>query len=139
MQGSQRSYSHRGDRIRRNERIGKILMVGGFLIAVALFPHQPPSDAEASSTATASRFTFGLTGESRRLRAELDAAKGELELAHAQLERANSIMGFSARFKVSADLATDIYEVALAQGIEPELGFRLVRVESQFIDRKSVV
>jgi soluble lytic murein transglycosylase-like protein len=137
VQGSQRSYSHRGDRIRRNERIGKILLIGGFCVAVALIPHQPPSDAEASSatTTSTSRFTFGLTGESRRLRAELDAAKGELQLAQAQLERANSIMGFSARFKVSADLATDIYEVALAQGIEPELGFRLVRVESQFNPR----
>jgi soluble lytic murein transglycosylase-like protein len=58
-----------------------------------------------------------------------------LELAQAQLERANNILGFSARFKVSADLASEIYDVALAQGIEPELGFRLVRVESQFNPR----
>jgi soluble lytic murein transglycosylase-like protein len=139
VQASQRSYSHRGDRIRRSERISKILLVGGLLIAVALIPHAPPSDAEASSTtsatSTSSRFSFGLSSESRRLRAELDAARGELQLAHAQLERVNSIMGLSARFKVSADLATDIYDVALSQGIEPELGFRLVRVESQFNPR----
>jgi soluble lytic murein transglycosylase-like protein len=135
VQDSQRSYSHRGDRIRRNDRIRKLFLVGGLLIAVALIPRQPPSDAQASPTTTSSRFSFGLTGESRRLRAELDAARGELELARAQLERVNTIMRYSAHFKVSADIAGAVYDVALAQGIEPELGFRLVKVESQFNPR----
>ena len=65
----------------------------------------------------------------------MDAAKGELALAHAQLDRATAIMDYSARFKVNAEIAGSIYDVALAEGIEPELGFRLVRVESEFNPR----
>ena len=36
---------------------------------------------------------------------------------------------------MGADLATSIYDISLAEGIEPELGFRLVRVESEFNER----
>jgi soluble lytic murein transglycosylase-like protein len=85
--------------------------------------------------ATASTFSFGLPGESRRLRGELDAARGELQLAQAQLDRANQILAFSARFRIAADVAASVYDIALAEGIEPELAFRLVRVESQFNEK----
>lgn len=122
-------YSHRGDGIRRKERFGKLLLVACLLAAVAFIPRQRPRDAEASSFAG---FTFAGSQEAARLRAQLDAAKGELALAHAQLDRAKAIMDYSGRFKVNAALAGSIYDVALAEGIEPELGFRLVRVESEF-------
>ena len=115
--------------MRRKERRGKVLLVAGLLAAVAFIPRQRPQDAEASSFGA---FTFAGSQEAARLRAELDAAKGELALAHAQLDRAKAIMDYSARFKVNAELAGAIYDVALAEGIEPELGFRLVRVESEF-------
>lgn len=85
--------------------------------------------------ATASTFSFGLPGESRRLRAELDAARGELQLAQAQLDRANQILSYSSRYRISADVAASIYDIALAEGIEPDLAFRLVRVESQFNEK----
>ena len=75
------------------------------------------------------------TGEMDRLREELDAARGELELAHAQLERWNTVFGFATRFEVAPELAGKIYDVALAEGIEPELAFRLVRLESDFNTR----
>jgi Soluble lytic murein transglycosylase and related regulatory proteins (some contain LysM/invasin domains) len=125
-------YSHRGDGKRRRERIGKLLLVACLLAAVAFIPRQSPRDAEASSFAS---FTFAGSQESARLRAELDATKGELALAHAQLDRARAIMDYSGRFKVNANVAGSIYDVALAEGIEPELGFRLVRVESEFNPR----
>ncbi|HZO38496.1 MAG TPA: transglycosylase SLT domain-containing protein, partial [Methylomirabilota bacterium] len=85
--------------------------------------------------AVASTYSFGLPGESRRLRDELDAARGELELAQAQLERANQILAFSTRYRISADIATSIYDIALAEGLEPDLAFRLVKVESQFNEK----
>ncbi len=129
---TKKSYVHRGDRARRLDRIKKGLLVAALIGAVALFPRQQPRDAQASPGGT---FTFGLSGESERLRAERDALQGELALLRAQLERANTIMKYSATYHIGADIAAAIYDVSLAEGIEPELGFRLVRVESEFNPR----
>ena len=71
----------------------------------------------------------------RHLHQRVDALEGELQLTQSQLERANAIIGYSGRYHIGADIASDVYDVALAEGIEPELGFRLVRVESQFNPR----
>lgn len=131
MQGTPLSYAHRGDRIRRNQRIRRGLLVAGVVAAAGIVARERPRDAEASSTP----FAFGLTSEARHLRAELDATKGELALTRAQLARMNAIMRYSAKYGVRADLAGAIYDIALAQGIEPDLGFRLVRVESEFNER----
>lgn len=129
LNSSEQRYSHRGDAIRRRDRIGKVLLVASLIAAVAFIPRQRPEVAEASSF---SGFAFAGSQETQRLRVELDAAKGQLALAQAQLDRAKAIMDYSGRFEVNADIAGAIYDVALAEGIEPELGFRLVRVESEF-------
>jgi soluble lytic murein transglycosylase-like protein len=42
---------------------------------------------------------------------------------------------FARRYGISRDLAQKIYDIALAEGIDPDLGFRLVRVESRFNPR----
>ncbi len=39
------------------------------------------------------------------------------------------------RYRISVDLAADIERAAIAEGIDPELAFRLVRVESGFHER----
>lgn len=124
-------YSHRGDRIRRNARIRKGLLVLALIGAIALIPREQAREAQASP----SGFSFGLNTETGRLRSDLDATKGELTAARAQLERANAILRYSARYKVGADVATPIYDVALEEGIDPDLAYRLVKVESQFIER----
>lgn len=129
MNITDKRYSHRGDGKRRRDRIGKVLLVVGLVAAVAYIPRQRPRDADAATFAS---FSFAGSQETARLRAELDAAKGDLALTRAQLERARAIMDYSGRFKVNADLAGAVYDVALAEGIDPELGFRLVRVESEF-------
>ena len=126
------SYAYRGERLRRIDRIRKTLIVVGLLGVAALLPHERPRVAEASSAASA--FRFGIA-DARRMNAELDATKGQLAAAQAQLDRANAVIDYSAKYKVSADLAGSIYDIALAEGIEPDLGFRLVRVESEFHDR----
>jgi soluble lytic murein transglycosylase-like protein len=54
------------------------------------------------------------------------------DLANAQLERANKIIAFSSRYGIAADLAGAVLDASSAEGIEPELAFRLVRVESEF-------
>jgi hypothetical protein len=74
----------------------------------------------------------GVWSQWRFLRQSLDSVTGDLELTRLELERAKAIMGFSARYRVPADLATLIHDVAVSEGLDPELGFRLVRVESAF-------
>ena len=76
-----------------------------------------------------------LLGELRALRQELDAKQGELEVARLQLSRANAIIGYSAEYKITADLATAIYDVALSEQLNPSLAFPLVRIESRFNPR----
>ncbi|MEO7363633.1 MAG: transglycosylase SLT domain-containing protein [Gemmatimonadaceae bacterium] len=51
------------------------------------------------------------------------------------LTRWHSIYGFSRKYNVNSDLAAKIYDAALQQKIEPDLGFRLVAAESEFKTR----
>ncbi|MDF2775463.1 MAG: Lytic transglycosylase catalytic [Geminicoccaceae bacterium] len=109
-----------------------LLLLTGFAASVGFVVHDPgPTEAKAE----APRFPVVIGSEAVRLRTELEAVRGELDLANAQLERWHQIFGFSSTYKVGADLAASIYDIALAEGIEPDLAFRLVRLESQFNDR----
>lgn len=127
-------YVHRGDLERRQAKVRrwrKLLTSGGVGAVMLLLGAQIMQERSATAS-TFSTFSFGLPGESRRLREDLDAARGELHLAQAQLDRANQLLAFSSRYRISADIAALVYDIALAEGIQPELAFRLVRVESQF-------
>src|SRR4051812_39806857 len=68
---------------------------------------------------------------------QLQAAKGETTVIKLQLERANAILENSARYQIPADLSASIYDIALSEGIDPSLGYQLVKIESQF-NRKAV-
>ncbi len=57
---------------------------------------------------------------------------GELALARLTNRRLRTIQEYSTRYSIPAGLAYDIYEISLAEGLEPELAFRLVEVESSF-------
>ena len=48
------------------------------------------------------------------------------------LSRWHRIYTYSTRYRIKPDLARRVYDAAVTAGIEPELGFRLVRVESVF-------
>lgn len=63
---------------------------------------------------------------------QLSAAHGEMDLLRIQLDRANAIMASSTRYRIPADLAASIYDIALSEGIDPALGFQLVKIESNF-------
>jgi soluble lytic murein transglycosylase-like protein len=76
-----------------------------------------------------------LLGELRALNQQLEAARGELEVARVQLERADAIIEYSGAYRIPADLAAAIYDIAQSEGVDPDLGFRLVRVESRFNSR----
>lgn len=74
-----------------------------------------------------------------QLRTELSLASGELrglqsemELRALEIERMELIHRYSTDFRIPADRAQMIYDIALAEGINPDLAFNLVRVESGF-------
>jgi soluble lytic murein transglycosylase-like protein len=68
----------------------------------------------------------------RALSQQLESLRGELTVARLQLDRADAVMEFSGRYHIPADLTAAIYDIALAEGIEPGLAFRLISVESRF-------
>ena len=51
--------------------------------------------------------------------------------AHAVREPLND--EYARRYRISPELARDIIEVATAEGIDPDLAFRLIQVESRFV------
>ena len=128
--GYRNDYVHRGDRVRRRQRVKRRLLVAA--VAASLYAVTQVRQEEASASALAD---VGRPMSASELRSALDSATGELNLAKAQLERVSRIMDYSTRYKVAGDLARDIYDIALAEGIEPELAFRLVRLESNFNER----
>lgn len=76
-----------------------------------------------------------LEGEVDRSRVALQARQGELELVRMEMNRIQEIVEYSNQYGIPADLAEAIHDIALAEGIAPALGFRLVRVESEFYRR----
>jgi soluble lytic murein transglycosylase-like protein len=130
------TYVHRGDAIRRRNRLRRLLAVVG-VAAAALFviANRRPAPAVAEAAALgggSSTFSFGLLGENHRLRQDLDNAVGESTLLRAQIDRANRIIGFSSRYGIPANLAATIFDAALAERLDPDLAFRLVNLESDF-------
>lgn len=136
MKNLRSSYVYRGDGLRRRRRIRRALFVAGLaLFGIVVYRVQRPEEAVAEPARSEPGVPFYLTGEARRLQVQLNRTRGDLDLVTAQLERANRVIYYSTRYKIGADLAGLILDVALAEGIEPELAFRLVKIESQFNDR----
>ena len=132
MRNLRGTYVHRGDRDRRRRKVRTGLLLTAFAASIAYVVRDSgPAEAKAE----APRFPVVIGSEATRLRAELDAARSELDLANAQLDRWHKIFSYSSTYRIGADLATSVYDIALAEGIEPELAFRLVRVESEFNER----
>ena len=52
-----------------------------------------------------------------------------------ELRRAQAVLDYSARFNLDGELAASIYDIALEEGLDPELGFRVVYAESRFNPR----
>jgi len=99
------------------------ILVGGLTAALTGL-----SAANQSSAATPAAVQV----EIKALRDELDDTRGRLALSEVRLEHLNAVAKYSALYAVPADLAGAIYDIALAEGIHPSLGFQLVKVESRF-------
>lgn len=110
-------------RLRSTLRITVIAGIG--FVAGAHFAAAPLVRAdEASDQALAARAT--------RAEAKATAKHGELELFRQEMRRLRHIVEQSARHRIPADLATAIYDHAVAEGIDPTVAYRLVQTESGF-------
>ncbi len=120
--------------MRRRTRVKQMVLAASFFVTVGLLLGNREPAAPAAEAAPVSRgagFHIDLS-TNRSLTAQLDSARGELDLAKAQLERANKIISYSTQYGIGAGLAGTIVDVARAEGIDPDLAFRLVKLESDF-------
>jgi hypothetical protein len=134
MKNLRGTYVHRGDGFRRRTRIKQTVLALSFFSALGfLLGNREPAapDAEAAQVNRHSGFRIDLSTD-RTLTAQLDSARGELDLTRTELDRANKIIGYSTQYGINAQLAGNIVDVARAEGIDPELAFRLVKLESDF-------
>lgn len=105
---------------------------GGILVLVALvaaslgWARRAAADDESSPAGTA------MMSQVTALSQQLESMRGELAVARLQLDRAEAVMRYSNRYNIRPDLAAAVYDIARAEGIEPDLAFRLVSVESGF-------
>jgi soluble lytic murein transglycosylase-like protein len=60
---------------------------------------------------------------------------GERAVLEDRIARLDRIISYSSRYGVPADLATQIFDAAVVEGIDPALAFALVHVESSFRPR----
>lgn len=136
MRNLRGSYVHRGDAARRRRRVLQILC-GLAAVAAAGYwtAGRHPHAADAEPAVGGASSSFFSSGETRKLREELASTKGQLSLVQAQFQRADAIIRFSTRFEVPAGLAGKVFDASLREGIDPELAFRLVNLESQFNPR----
>src|SRR5256885_14476413 len=118
-------------------RTQRLLLRGGLIVLAAVLVSTVGAWAGDTTTDADRAPASGpeLLGELRSLRQQLDAKQGELEVARLQLDRVDAIMQYSTHYKLPADMATAVYDVALSEGIDPGLAFRLVKVESGFNTR----
>ena len=111
-----------------------MLLAAGLVASIGLIAwNREP--AEALAEPTSDDFSFFVWGDARKLKSELDATRGNLDLMTAQLDRANKVIAYSSEYGIAADLASSIIDIALAEGIAPDLAFRLVKLESNFNER----
>ncbi|MGH7476774.1 MAG: lytic transglycosylase domain-containing protein [Longimicrobiales bacterium] len=84
---------------------------------------------------TATSRAQNLEGRAATAEWRVAAREGELDLFRLEIARLQEILAQSTRHGIPADLAAAIYDIAISEGIEPQLGFGLVAVESEFTAR----
>ena len=133
MKNLRGTYVHRGDAYRRRKRLKRTALALSFFGAAAfvLGNRKPAAPTAEAAPVHGSGFRINVATD-RSLTFALDSARGELELVRAQLERAQKVISYSSRYNIGANLAGNIVDVASAEGIDPELAFRLVKLESDF-------
>jgi len=127
---------HLASRQRRRTRllIGRFLTGGALLVGGGLLVNGLTAGAQRlqAGEAVALPDAETVNTEVRALQRELEDVRGRLALTEVKLQRSTAILDYSARYKIPADLTAAIYDIALTEGIQPAIGFQLVKVESGF-------
>ena len=74
-------------------------------MTVIVIASRRTATANAEPAVTGDRASFFSLDESRKLRQELESARGDLTLARAQFERANKVIQYSTKYGVTAGMA----------------------------------
>lgn len=128
------SWNELARKRRPPRRWGALLSTTGAVLAGALVVGAFTAALTGLSAANrgSSEAPAGVQLEVGSLRHELDDVRGRLALSEVRLEHLQAVARYSSLYGVPADLAGAIYDIALAEGIHPSLGFQLVKVESRF-------
>jgi len=111
----------------------RLLARGVALLAAALIVSALAGSRSGARAAEDAAPSLGaVADEVRTLNRRLESTRGELAIARALVERGNAIIRYSGMFEIPADLAAAIYDIALSEGIDTDVAFRLVRIESRF-------
>ena len=152
MSQTSSSYVHRSDRERRQRRTRRLALVGGLLITgSAALRHPEPAIATAAPAKPIVSLVRGARlaapgpvtehgyASSSVVRTGISprglAAVADSITSAQRLRRWHRVYRFAGHYGVAPDLAVAIHDIAMAEGIEPDLAFRLVRAESEFNER----
>ena len=130
------TYVHRGDALRRRKRFRRsAFLAGSVVLTLGVITVHRTTAANAEPAVSESRTGMFSLGDSRKLRSELATTQGEMTLLRAQIERADKVIQYSTDYAVPAGLAGKVFDASIREGIDPDLAFRLVRLESEFNSR----
>ena len=121
------TYVRRGDAERLRRRVRRSI-IGCGAVVLTLAAGRRPVVMEARAEMARPLATLARTSTE----AERAEAVSTADRATKRLRRWNRIYTLARRWMVDTELARAIHDAALEAGIDPELGFRLVNVESQF-------
>lgn len=120
-------------RKRPRPEIWPVLRLLGIVAVVSAIAYQVGVSSVDADAGWAARIVAG--DQIQQLTAQVDGLEGQLDFQRLQLERMKRAYDLSSKYRIGADLATAIEEIALAENIDPALAFELVRVESGFNPR----
>ncbi len=124
MKDLSHTYAHYGDRLRRRRKVRASLILVGFSAASVLAARDwRPDPAQAALVARDNPVASGPFS--------FETSEGRW-FSVADIERWNRVFRYAKRYDITPDLAAAIHDEALGQKIDPELAFRLVRLESRF-------
>src|SRR5204862_7421990 len=105
---------------------GSLILLGALMVSsIGGWARRATADDQPGAAPAAA-------GDRRSLEQSLEATRGELAVAALQRGPANAIIEYSTRYDIAADLSAAIYDIALGEGVDPALAFRLVKTESNF-------